>query len=79
MNWFLLGILFFGSTSITTLAEMFIWKYESSVALILMAVTYFLGCWRILPWKSANQKAATSGVLIGLLLTLVFWKFRLSI
>lgn len=58
--------------------ETILFRYEVLIALGILVLVYFLGSLRFLPWKTPLRKAFSIGIGVGMLITLVFWKFGIG-
>jgi hypothetical protein len=63
----------------TAYGEMVLWKYEGLVAVGILALVYILASLRFFPWKTPLRKAFTVGVLVGITVTVVFWRFGIEL
>jgi len=63
----------------TAFGEMVLWKYEGLVAVGMLALVYFLASLRFFPWKTPLRKAFSVGVLVGISVTVVFWRFGIEL
>jgi hypothetical protein len=55
--------------------EILVWRAEPLLAFLLLLVIYFLGCLRFLPWRTPMRKALSAGILLGLFISIIFFKF----
>ena len=67
------------STVGTAYGELILLKVETLVAIGLLALVYFIGSLRFVPWRTPLRKAFTIGLFAGLLLTIILWKFGPSV
>jgi hypothetical protein len=59
--------------------EMVLWKSETVIAIGILALVYALGGFRFMPWKTPLRKALSIGIFVGLFITIILWKFGISI
>jgi hypothetical protein len=59
--------------------EMLLWGYEGLVAVGILAFVYILASLRFFPWKTPLRKAFSVGVLVGISVTVVFWRFGIEL
>jgi hypothetical protein len=63
-----ISIVFVFSTIIFAFLEMLFWKIDVIIAIGILALIYFLGSLRFVPWKTSIKRAFSIGVLFGLFL-----------
>jgi hypothetical protein len=67
------------STVGSAYGEMVLWKNETIIAIGILVFIYALGSLRFMPWKTPLRKALSIGIFVGLLSTVILWKFGISI
>ena len=67
------------STVGSAYGEMLLWKNEIIIAIGIIALVYTLGSLRFMPWKTPLRKALSIGIFVGLFITIILWRFGISI
>ena len=63
-----MSIVFTSSTIISAFLEVAFWKTDAIIAIGILALIYFLGSLRFVPWKTPIKRAFSIGVLFGVFL-----------
>jgi hypothetical protein len=74
-----IAVVFIMSTAISTYGEMLLLKNDVIIAIGILAIVYFLGSLRLVPWKTPVKKAVSIGLFSGIVINIILWKYGIFI